>query len=84
MWFLAIHLISGDGYGCRNAFYVKIPIGYGEDLQEYFMHIDTGSGVTWVMCKGRGPITTVVSVPSHRNSWHPHINREHYMCESSL
>lgn len=35
-----------------NAFYVKIPIGYGEDLQEYFMHIDTGSGVTWVMCKG--------------------------------
>jgi hypothetical protein len=32
------------------------------------MHVDTGSGVTWVMCKGRGTITSVVSVPSYCNS----------------
>jgi len=46
----------------RQAFYVKVPIGYGKNLKEYFLHVDTGSGITWVMCKGRGPITAVVSV----------------------
>ncbi|KAG0562031.1 hypothetical protein KC19_9G111800 [Ceratodon purpureus] len=40
-------------------FYVKVPIGSGRKMHNYFLHIDTGSGVTWVMCKGRGPITSV-------------------------
>lgn len=41
-----------------HPFFVKVPIGLGKERQEYYMHIDTGSGISWVNCKGRGPITT--------------------------
>jgi len=57
-----INVIIVNGCSYRQAFYVKTPIGYDTESTEYFLHIDTGSGITWVMCKGRGPITAVVSV----------------------
>jgi hypothetical protein len=45
--------------GCRESFFVKVALGYGTDMKEYFMDIDTGSGTTWVNCKGRGPVVAV-------------------------
>lgn len=61
---LAIERTDCDYCFGRHPFFVKVPIGLGKERQEYYMHIDTGSGISWVNCKGRGPITTEVSVPS--------------------
>ena len=45
--------------GCRESFFVIVPLGYGTNMKEYFLDIDTGSGTTWVNCKGRGPMVVV-------------------------
>lgn len=38
------------------SFFIKVALGYGTAMKEYFLSIDTGSGITWVNCEGRGPI----------------------------
>ena len=46
--------------GCRESFFVKVELGYGTQMREYTLSIDSGSGITWVNCEGRGPIASVV------------------------
>ncbi|KAG0561801.1 hypothetical protein KC19_9G093100 [Ceratodon purpureus] len=39
-----------------ESFFVKVALGYGSQMHEYIMNVDTGSGSTWVNCLGKGEI----------------------------
>ena len=45
---------------CRESFFVKVALGYGSQMHEYIMNVDTGSGSTWVNCLGKGEIDEMV------------------------